>query len=83
MSIDVGPGARSRPRRTPRPAPAPDGAHVVADHDRAGVGQAPVTSTKAAPTARAIVLVELVGHDAADVVRLEDRGEVAHASSAL
>ena len=49
------------------------GPHVVAD-DRSSA--APVTATNAAPGRAGQVLVELVGHGAADVVRLEDGVEV-------
>ena len=38
---------------------------------------APTTRTNAAPTRARHLLVELVGHDAADVVRLDDAGQVA------
>ena len=59
---------RPRPRRRPRPCPGELGRMSWPTT----TVSAPVTSTKAAPVARASVVVELVGHGAADVVRLED-----------
>ena len=50
--------------------------HVVADDD-APAARPPTTRTKAAPTARGEVGVELLGHEAADVVRLDDAAQVA------
>ncbi len=54
-----------------------DGPHVVTDDDPPP-GRPERTATKAAPTSRARVRVELVGDDATDVVRLDDLAQVAH-----